>query len=457
MKGNLKYLIELYRRGIYDELPIFEKQIEALNTLYDPDIREVLYGGSSGGGKSVLGAIWKIMNRASMPGSVGLVAREEFERLRDTTMQTYFGELNRLGFEQGTDYWYNGNRRVIEFWNGSIEYFREIRYLPRDPYFDRLGSYNLTDVLLDEAQQIHWRAINVLKGRFRLLSGDGWQTYPKSLYTCNPAKNWIYTEFFEPHRKQTLGKTKAFIPALPTHNPHLPRSFLDNLLSADEVTRQRLYYGNFEYDDDPAVLCEFDMINDIFTNDHVKPGKKRISSDLAMQGRDRFVAGSWHGLRVTIDIDKPKATGREIEQSLKQLKTQRGVNNSSMVADSDGLGAYIESYIQNIKTFHGADTKLKSDHKRKYKNLRSACGFKLAEHINRGELYVHDVTREQREAIIKELNVCLKRHHVDSDGKLELLPKDKMKDALGRSPDYLDMLMMGMYWEIKETERIVTV
>jgi len=457
MIGRIEILIELYKRGKFDRLPLFDKQKEALHILHKPEIREVLYGGSSGGGKSVLGAIWKIMNRVSQPGSVGLIAREEFERLRDTTMQTYFAELNRLGFERGKDWTYNANRRVVEFWNGSIEYFREIRYLPRDPYFDRLGSYNLTDVFLDEAQQIHWRAINVLKGRFRLLSGEGWSTYPKSLYTCNPAKNWIYTQFYEPSIQHKLPKSKAFISALPTHNPHLPQSFLENLLSADETTRQRLYYGNFEYDDDPAVLCDYDAINDIFHNEHIKSGKKRISTDLAMQGRDRFVAGFWEGMRVTIPVDKGKSTGRDIELSLKRLKMDKGVNNSSIVADSDGLGAYIESYIQNIKTFHGADTKMKLRYKQKYKNLRSACAFKLAEHINKHELYIHGITREQQEEIAKEISVCLKRNRVDSDGKLEVIPKDKMKESLGHSPDYLDMLMMGMYWEIKESEKVVTV
>ena len=30
----------------------------------------------------------------------------------------------------------------------------------------------------------------------------------------------------------------------------------------------------------------------------------------------------------------------------------------------------------------------------------------------------------------------------------KLIKKDKMKELLGHSPDYLDMLLMGMYWEM---------
>jgi hypothetical protein len=60
----------------------------------------------------------------------------------------------------------------------------------------------------------------------------------------------------------------------------------------DPIARARLLDGSFEYDDDPACLVEYNAILDLFTNDHVQGGTKAISADLAMQGRDRFVAGA---------------------------------------------------------------------------------------------------------------------------------------------------------------------
>jgi hypothetical protein len=35
--------------------------------------------------------------------------------------------------------------------------------MPSDPNYDRLGSYGITGVFLDEAQEIDYMAINVLK------------------------------------------------------------------------------------------------------------------------------------------------------------------------------------------------------------------------------------------------------------------------------------------------------
>ena len=42
----------------------------------------------------------------------------------------------------------------------------------------------------------------------------------------------------------------------------------------------------------------------------------------------------------------------------------------------------------------------------------------------------------------------VKRTNIDKDSKLSILSKDKVKDLIGRSPDYSDALMMRMYYEL---------
>jgi len=49
--------------------------------------------------------------------------------------------------------------------------------------------------------------------------------------------------------------------------------------------------------------------------------------------------------------------------------------------------------------------------------------------------------------------MCLKRDSIDKDeGKKQLISKDKMKEYLGHSPDYLDMLLMAMIFEVRNGE-----
>jgi hypothetical protein len=43
----------------------------------------------------------------------------------------------------------------------------------------------------------------------------------------------------------------------------------------------------------------------------------------------------------------------------------------------------------------------------------------------------------------------VKRDKVDSDGKLRILGKDKVKEGLGRSPDFADAMMMRMVLELR--------
>jgi hypothetical protein len=447
--SELYELKSLYKCKDFEMMPLFAKQIEALLFLEDDTTNEVLYGGSARSGKSLLGCDWQIFRRLTMPESYSLVGREELTKLKDTTLLTFFQRLKYYGLQKDIDYRYNAQDFKFEFPNGSRVFFREIKYIPSDPEFDRLGSYDLTDAFIDEAQQVHYKAPQVLKGRFSITQGEGWQTIPKVLYTCNPAKTWIYTDFVKPSMTGNISARKKFVAALPSDNPYVPQSFFDNLATADEVTKQRLLYGNFEYDDDPSALVDYDALLDLFTNSQAKSGVKRISADLAMQGRDKFIAGSWDGMRCTVSIDMKKSTAKEIEDSLVKLKTEKGVGNTNIIADSDGLGAYLSAYINNIVTFHGGSSAV---NKKEFGNIKDECGFKLAEKIQNREILII-CSKAQEEEIRKEISICLKRDNVDTDKK-KLIKKEKMKELLGRSPDYLDMLLMRMWFEIKEESYI---
>lgn len=50
---------------------------------------------------------------------------------------------------------------------------------------------------------------------------------------------------------------------------------------------------------------------------------------------------------------------------------------------------------------------------------------------------------------IKEELQMLKTFDVDKDNKLRILPKEKIKELIGRSPDWLDVFIMRMYYELK--------
>lgn len=398
---------------------------------------------------SWLGCLWQILNRFTYAGSAGMICREDFTMLTKTTFRTFKEVLatlpqswqNQVSFRSGV-------HNTAEFKNGSVIFFVHLEYQSRDPNFDRFGSFDLTDLFVDEAQQINEKAIDVLRGRFSKLSGtqvDGtpWRVKPKALYTCNPSRGWNYTLFVKPDKEGTLPPYRKFIKALVDDNPHISQDYIDNLMRSDKITVERLRYGNFEYDDDPSVLCDFDAICEVFDNPKVKGvGTRAVSADIATKGHDRFIVVTWVGNVAHIVVDKPFCEPKQIEEDLRRVLAHDRVPPHKCIVDSDGVGNYLASYIKGVKEFHGGG---RAGNYQKYANLRSECYFKLAELINNRGIRIN-CTREQRERIKEELDV-IRQAFIDNDVKRKtIIKKEDMKALLGHSPDYADALMMGMYF-----------
>lgn len=397
---------------------------------------------------SYLGCLWQILNRFQYPGSVGMIGRSDFVALTKTTLVTFFEVLDSLPDYYKDQVRYKaGTQNIAEFANGSKIFFVYFKDKPSDPNFDRFGSYAITDLFVDESQEVNAKAIDVLRGRFSLLTGehaDGtkWQVAPKALYTCNPSRGWNYSLFYKPWKNGNLADFRYFIRSLPADNPYVTQEYIDNLMRSDKVTVQRLVYGNFEYDDDPSALIDYDAIDDLFKNPHIKPvGVHSISADIATKGHDKFILGSWIGNVVTIKKDKNFSPGKQVELDIREVQAEDNVASHYIIVDSDGVGNYLSSYIPGIREFHGGARAGDP----KYANLRSECYFKLADHINARRMRVV-CTPEQRERLKEELAV-IRQAFIDSDTKKKtIISKEEMKKLLGRSPDYADMLMMGMWF-----------
>ena len=306
--------------------------------------------------------------------------------------------------------------------------------------------YNIWHMMIDRAFQKRGYGKSALQEVLKYIASKPFGSSKTILITCNPKKNWLYDLFYKPWKENTLKDGYAFVQALVQDNPFATEDYINTLRNTnDKVTKERLYFGNWEYDDDPAVLCGYDAICDLFTNEHVKPvGESSGSADLAMKGRDRFVAGHWKGNVCYIKIDQSYSEGRTIEADLKRMMIECSIPRSMLVADSDGLGAYLESYLNGIKEFHGGNRPVNPE----FDNLKSECAFKLAEMINNRQIRVV-CSDAQGERIKKELSV-LKQDHVDADTRKKgIISKEKMKETLGHSPDYLDMLIMAMVFRIR--------
>jgi hypothetical protein len=70
--------------------------------------------------------------------------------------------------------------------------------------------------------------------------------------------------------------------------------------------------------------------------------------------------------------------------------------------------------------------------------------------INNHKIAINCNDEVLREVIEEEISE-LKEKDPDKEDKKRLVPKEDIKDNIGRSPDYLDNLIMRMYFELSRT------
>lgn len=430
----------------------YKKQFQALQVLRDNHTNEVLYWWWARWAKSYLGCAWCIINAYAMPWSAWLIWRNELKRLKATTLITFYEVANSFWIKQWQDFNYNAQDSIITFKNGSIIFLIDLSYMPSDPNYDRLGSYGITYAFIDEAQEINEQAINILKWRYSKLSWEWWNTIPKALYTCNPAKNWIYREFYLPYKNWTLRNDRAFIPSLVTDNPSIAPEYIENLKKADNVTVQRLLYGNFDYDDTPWRLFDYNKIISLFAPKTPFTTKRYISCDVARQGKDKCVIFVWEWFNVIDYTIFDTSTIPEIIQEIRYYQEKYWVDNQRTIVDEDWVWWWVVDWLWCIGFVNNSTpvspywAKQSTFLKRNYANLKTQCYFELARVVNDNIMSI-DCEIDVKNAIIEELDIIV-QINLDDDQKIKIISKEEMKEKLWRSPDYADTLMMRCYFNL---------
>lgn len=416
------------------------KQLECLKALaIDSPYDVVLFGGGAGGSKSFIGCAWQIQRRLKYKGTRGLIGRSKLDTLKKTTLKTFFEVAGMFGLIANKHYQYNAQSNVIRFANGSEIVLKDLFAYPSDPSFDSLGSLEITDYYVDECSQVSKKAIDIVKSRVRYKLNE-YNLPPKGLLTCNPSKGWLYNEFFAPWTMGELPSHMAFIQARAIDNPHLPSSYIETLSKLPEVDRKRLLDGDWNYDDSNDALYSTDDVLRCF-RDGESTGELFITADIARLGKDRSVIGLWRGLSLIQVIELRRKRVTEVADAIKNLANLKYVKLGNIIIDEDGVGGGVCDIIKGTRGFRNGS---KATQAERFVNLKAECYFKLAEFIEFGRMVFPS---EFRDVIVRELDM-IRRKNPDGDSKLSVTSKDEIQRMHGVSPDYADMIMMRMFFEL---------
>lgn len=427
------------------------KQHQVYQALSNNKVTDVFFGGGAGGGKTWLICESRLINAIRYPGYRSYIAREELKRLMQSTFVTWSKVCKHHKIPEGT--WkLNGQYNFIEFSNGSRVDLLDAKFLPTDPLYERFGSLEYTDGAIEEAGEIHPLFRDVMRSRIGRHKNDEFNIHPTTLITGNPKKNWTYNEFYKPWKEGTLPDNKVFIQALYNDNEYTADSYGNQLKQLSDIKlKQRLMLGNWEYEDDPDALMRFDSINDLFTNSVSESNELFMTVDVARLGKDKAVIKIWKGLSCEYIKTINKCRIDQLEVECRTLAKEYRIPFSNIIADEDGVGGGLVDNMYGIKGFVGNSTPIEENgNKPNFKNLRSQCYYKLAKYVNEHKIAIKCEDLTVRQQIIEELEQ-IKGESIDSDQKLKVISKDKIKEVLGRSPDYSDTLMMRMWFELRPT------
>lgn len=439
-----------------------DKQLEAFEKWADDITEEIIFGGSKGGGKSFFGASCIFHDALVYPGTRYFIARETLNDLRKHTVPTIYEVISKWGIQADKYIKFNGQDSKFTCYNKSEVLLIECSAMPSDPLFERFGSMQMTRGWIEEAGEVSEMAKTNLGLSIGRWLNDHYKLKRKLLMTCNPKKNWLKYNYIDLVKRGLLPADKAVIFSNVYDNTFRQKGSEKVLEGLVGVARQRLLLGNWEYDSDDDCLINGDKILDLYTNDFVEKGEKYITGDIARFGKDKTVLLVWEGLRI-IDIVIIRSSKITVAaERIKLLISKHQVPLSNVIVDEDGVGGGVvdilgcEGFVNNSSpiVLNQTDNKghLKPDN---FDNLKSQCYYQLADYVNAAKIFIEadlagefeEDGRSVKELLNQELE-NVRQKEVDGDAKKAVMKKDKLKEILGRSPDYSDAMMMRMYFEL---------
>ena len=262
----------------------------------------------------------------------------------------------------------------------------------------------------------------------------------------------MYDEFIQPFRQKNLKPHQAFVEAYVTDNPYIDKEYIENLKGIkDQSKKERLLLGNWDYDNDPNRIYSDDGLDNLLTNEFIHPDSKSfITCDVARFGADKTVIMVWSGFVIS-DIHTIDKSGiDEVVLSIRHMANKYNVARSNIVLDQDGVGGGAVDILRGSKGFtNNAKAIVNKFKNENYKNLKSQCYFKSAERVNDYGIYISPNVANKCWNELKEELAAIKQANPDSDeNRIGIIAKDKIKESIGRSPDYADCFMMREYFEL---------
>jgi len=413
------------------------KQTLAWDALRRDDIKEVLYGGAKGGGKSVFGCLWcfgKAMDiikqcnisRRKHPIPVGFMGRKRGVDFTNTTLETWKRFVPEDMYEikgKPAEIVIAGRVKIL---TGGLD---------NSDLINKFNSAEYAFFFLDQAEEIDSEQIGELRATFRLIINDI-KIPGKGLFTANPAPSFLKDEFI-------LNPTpnRIFIQALPTDNNHLGAEYIE-VLKDSFKNRPELLKAYLE-----GSWDSLGGFNQVIKDEWVQNAgritlyppriKKLITCDPARYGNDETVIYYLENTKIKEAIIYGQ---KGLMHTANVLHILAHKHDGCLIAvDVCGLGAgVVDRLIEMGDDVLPIDNASKAESSEKFYNLRSEIWCGAADMFAAGDIELKNIEPRLRGQL------CTPTYEF-RNGRILIESKADIKKRLGNSPDRADAYVNGLH------------
>lgn len=296
------------------------------------------------------------------------------------------------------------------------------------------------------------------------------EAYEASMACCTAPENRLFvygnpTQPAGPFYRAATSSDWSVLKIAASEHPNVVtgRAEIPGSVSVEWIAMMRDEYGEASSIYRARVLAEFpeESIEGLVKREWIRAAFQRheegvlrelswarplhLSLDVARYGPDASVLAvvrgpvveslfSWRGASITETADK-------VIEHADRLRRHPRHARATIICDEPGLGGGCIDVLRqkglNVVAFNGASSAPSPDGAR-FLNLRAASYWKFRELLENGKIALPRDAELEEEALATEWQLT-------PAGCIQIVSKDLIRKTLGRSPDRLDSVVMGLY------------
>lgn len=423
------------------------KQTFALETLESPEVKEVLYGGAKGGGKSVFMVEWAYLQCQKLIHAFGLEDEP-----------SVILPVGYLGRKRGVDF----TKTTLETWKKIIPPGKyRIRPLDKEIIVEnrvkifyggmddeanvnKMNSAEFAFIGIDQAEEISRDDLGLLKGTLRLRINNVIPDY-KILLTANPAPSFLKSDYID---NPPQDGSKVFIQALPSDNPFLDKNYVATLMDAFKHRPELIkayVYGSWDDLQGLDILIKGSWVNQCINNKPKEQQNVRVTSaDIARYGQDETVIYNF----IDYEIIKGDISGmNNTETNAARILRMAIENNSDLIViDGDGYGAGVCDTVRRMVNEKAGNNMVvleinsgrRAQNEERYANAKTEFWFHASELLAERRVGIPNDP-----VLITDLGSI--KYRTADNGRFQVDAKKDVRKRISRSPDRGDAAVYG-WW-----------